>query len=138
MYGATIVVTPVLLWLLSRAFPVRAGSSVEYESLRSRHSSTELWAGVLGFIAMWAAIFIAIFARVGNTPWSLGVVFGWLVVVPVVVIALRTLPRGIIAWQELWRFHELRHRISLRLLGPLYTLLSVLGVISTAVLISRQ
>ena len=63
---------------------------------------------------------------------------GWLVLAPVIIITVRTLPRGVAEWQEFWRYHELHHRISLTLLAPLYVLLGLLGIVSTFVIISRQ
>ena len=137
-YGATVVLTPLLLWMLARAFPARESSSLELQPLRARHKATQTWATVFAIVDVWAALFVMIFVHVGNTPWLVGVVLGSLVLVPVVVIAIRTLPRGLAEWQEFWRFHELHHRISLTLLAPLYAAIGLLGIVSTFVIITRQ
>ena len=52
-------------------------------------------------------------------------------------IAAFTLPHGLSCWREFWRFHERRYHITLRFLAPLYAALCALGLVSTAVLMSR-
>ncbi len=137
-YGATLVVTPFLIWILTRAFPARRSSFHEFDTLRLRYAATETWSAVSGIAAMWAALALMLIAGVGNTPWLLGVGFGWLILAPMVVIALRTLPNGVSCWREFWRYHELNSRISLRLLAPIYAVGSILGILSTAVILSRE
>jgi hypothetical protein len=84
-----------------------------------------------------AAVCFLVALRPANTPWLVGVIFGWLVLAPVLLISLFTLPRGISRWREFWRFYELRYKISLRFLTPFYAMLCLLGVISTAVVLHR-
>ncbi|MBA3353207.1 MAG: hypothetical protein H0U23_12455 [Blastocatellia bacterium] len=137
-YGATLVVTPLLLWALARAFPARQTFSAENHAIRSRHQSTETWSAIFGIVAAWLALAVMLAARVGNTPWLVGVILGWVVLAPVMFIAARTLPRGVPYWREFWRFHETHSGIDLRLLAPVYAFMSLLGIVSTFVLVARQ
>jgi hypothetical protein len=125
------------MWALSRAFPPSSISSADYARLEDRHSRVEMWAGVAAIAGAWAAISVGLAVRLPNSFWLVGYVLGWLVIVPVAVIASCRLSQGVGAWSEFWTFHEQKHRVSLRLLVPLYTLCVVVGIVSTAVLFSH-
>jgi hypothetical protein len=132
---AAATLTPILMRWTARAFPPRSRDPAEFESLRPRYNSLELasqLAAITGAVGLGALVYAL---RARNTPWFVGLVFGWLVLTPVLLIALATLPRGVTRWREFWRFYELKYGISLRLLAPVYTSLAVLGIISTAVLL---
>jgi len=132
-----LIVTPLAVRALGRAVPPAPGNALHLESLRAQYRSLELWsqvAAVVGMIGAAASLFI----RAGDTPWLLGVIFGWLVLAPVLFVAISTLPRGVSHWRGFWRFYELSYGISLRLLVPVYALLCALGIVSTAVILSRQ
>jgi hypothetical protein len=79
----------------------------------------------------------ACFVRLPNTIWLIPALFGWLALAPLCVVALFTLPRGLGAWREYWRFYELDSRVSLRLAAPFYAILSGMAVVSTLVLLRR-
>ena len=132
-----VIVTPLAIRALGRAVPPTPSNALHFESLRAEYRSLELWsrvAAVVGMISAAAWVFI----RVDNTPWLLGVIFGWLVLAPVLFVAISTLPRGVSHWRDFWRFYELSYGISLRLLVPVYAFLCALGIVSTAVILSRQ
>ena len=134
---AVTVLTPIITRALSRALPPRHSDTVEADSLSRRYRSLELWSHLAAVIGVLGAIAFLILLRVGNTPWLLGVVFGWPVLVAILFIAMFTLPHGLSRWREFWRFYELHYRITLRILAPLYVSLCALGLLSTAVLLSR-
>jgi fatty acid desaturase len=136
--AASAFLTPLLMRALSRAFPPRRPQSEDYQLLRSRYNAIELWSQLFALIGGVAAVCFVIALHPGNTPWLVGVIFGWLVLVPLLLVAVCTLPRGVSRWHEFWQFYEMRYQISLRLLAPVYILVGSLGVVSTAVLMSRQ
>jgi len=129
------VFTPIILRSLSRALPPRQNNAREYDSFF--YHSIELWSRLAAFIGIIGAVVFFILARIGNTPWIVGLVFGWPVLVAILFIAVFTLPHGLSCWREFWRFYERRYHITLRFLAPLYAALSALGLVSTAALLSR-
>lgn len=138
-YTAALILVPVLMWLLSRAFPPSSGPFPDYDLLYSRYRVLDACSQFSGLLGLWGAIFVMLRFRVGNTPWLIGAAFGWLVLAPLVLIVLCTLPRpkGLLRWREFWRFHELKYRISTRFFGPLYVIISLLGIVSTIVIVRR-
>ena len=134
---AAIVLTPVVMLVLARLFPIRAANDLELRLLRRKYGWLGVIATVAVFVGMFVSIALIIALRVGNTPWMLGVVAGWLVLAPVLVIAAFTLPRGINRWREFWRYYELKYRISLGFIAPVYSAFSLIGIVSTVVLLLR-
>src|SRR5262249_32601919 len=108
-----------------------------YDALRARYRAIELWSHVFAILGGVAALWFLLTLRPSNTPWLVGLVFGWLVLVPLLFIAVCTLRRGVSRWREFWRYHELRYHISLRFLARFYALLSLFGIISTVVVVHR-
>jgi hypothetical protein len=135
---ASAFLTPLLMRALSRVFPARRPQSDDYQFLRSRYKALELWSQFFALLGGGAAVWFVIVLRPGNTPWLIGVIFGWLAFAPLLLIAICTLPRGVSRWTEFWRFYELHYRINLRFLAPIYVFLGLLGVVSTAVLLLRH
>ena len=131
------VLTPIILHALGRALPPRRGDAPEYNSLSHRYRLLELWSQLAALVGIVGAVTFLILLRVGNTPWIVGLVLGWPVLVAILFIAAFTLPHGFSCWREFWRFYELRYHVTLRFFAPVYALLCVLGVISTAVLLAR-
>jgi hypothetical protein len=129
---------PLLARALSRAFPPRRLEPEYYDVLQARHNALEIRSRVFAVAGLIASVCFLIVWHPGNTPWLVGVIFGWAVLAPVLLIAACTLPKGFVRWHEFWRFYELRHKIRLRFLGLLYTLLCLVGLISTAVVLQRQ
>src|SRR5439155_14540345 len=117
---AALVLTPVIMRALARAFPARPAQLAEYYSLRRRYRRLEVWSQLAAVAGLVGSIWIVIVLGVGNTPWIIGVGLGWLVLTPILVIALFTLPRGVERWRHFWRFYELTCHISLRFLAPVY------------------
>jgi hypothetical protein len=135
---AAMVLTPIIVRALARKFPAQAGDAVEYEALRQRYRWLEIASQLAALVGIVGSIALLTSLRVGNTPWIVGVGFGWLVLAPVLLIAAFTLPRGLACWREFWRFYELTYRISLRLLAPIYVALCALAIVSTVALLSRK
>jgi hypothetical protein len=135
---AAMALTPIIIRVLARKFPARSADPREYESLRRQYGWLELGSQLAALAGIIGSITLLILLHVGNTPWIVGVGFGWLVLAPVLVISAFTLPRGIARWREFWRFYELRYHISLQLLAPVYVALSALGIVSTLALLSRK
>jgi hypothetical protein len=135
---AAIVLTPVVMRVLARRFPAPPGEATEYESLRRQYGWLETTSQLAALAGIVGSIALLISLHVGNTPWIIGVGFGWLVLAPVLLIAAFTLPRGLACWRDFWRFYELTYRISLRLLAPIYVALCALAIVSTLALLSRQ
>jgi hypothetical protein len=134
---AATVLTPIITRALSRALPPRQSDTLEAESLTRRYRSLELWSQRAAVIGVVGAIAFCILLRVGNTPWLLGVVFGWPVLVAILFIGVFTLPHGLSCWRGFWRFYELHYRITLSFIAPLYAALCALGLLSSGVLLSR-
>jgi hypothetical protein len=105
--------------------------------LRSRYKAIELWSELFAALGGVAAVCFLLALRPGNSPWLVGVVFGWLVLIPLLFIALCTIPRGVSRWREFWQYYELYHQISLRFLIPLLAFLCLIGIVSTAVVLQR-
>jgi hypothetical protein len=135
--AASALLTPLLMRAASRAFPPRRVAIASYDVLRPRYKAIELWSQLFAAIGGVAAACFLFALRPGNTPWLVGVIFGWLVLVPLSFIAACTLPRGVSRWREFWQYHELHYHISLRFLAPLYALLCLLGIVSTLVVLHR-
>jgi hypothetical protein len=134
---AAMILTPIIMRALARRFPARPGTPGEYEVLRPQFRWLELASQLAALSGIIGSVTLLIALRAANTPWILGVAFGWAVLTPVLLVAAFTLPRGFICWREFWRFYELTYRTSLRFFAPLYIALCALGIISTAVLFSR-
>jgi hypothetical protein len=135
--AASALLTPLLMRVASRAFPPRRAATASYDVLRPRYKALELWSQPFAAIGGVAALCFLLALRPGNTPWLVGVIFGWLVLVPLLFIAVCTLPCGISRWREFWQYYELHYQISLRFVTPVYALLSLLGIISTVVVLHR-
>ena len=130
--GTAALLTPVLMAVLSRVFPPPSLTPAEYDELSQRHHRTELWSRVVCIAALWVALTFAV-TRHQNTPWLLGVVFGWMVAAPVFFIAARTLPSGGLSrWREFWLFYACRYRVNLWFVACLYAACTVLAILSTA------
>jgi len=110
-------------------------SSRDYEWLRTRHRSTELWSQILSMGGGVIGVFFILQIH-RNTLWLVGTMFAWLIIPPVVFIALRTLSKGFSCWREFWRFYELEYQTSLRFIVPIYALLVLIGMVSTVVLLT--
>ena len=136
--GAAVALTPILVRAISKSFPPRPARIGDFDALRTRYRTIEGWSQVIAIFAAWGAIAFMLWMRVGNTFWLIGVLFGWLVLAPVIFIAVCTLPKGLFCWSEFWRYYELRYQVSLALIGPLYAALCLLGVVSTIVILARQ
>ena len=136
-YAGAIILTPLLIWALARAFPARR-ALFGHTAETALYSRLETGSHVVAIVAIWAAVFIAILHRVPNTFWLIGYGVGWIVIAPVTFIALCTLPRGIRVWTAFWSFHAQKHGIGLWFLAPLYALLFVLGIVSTVMLFANQ
>jgi hypothetical protein len=134
---AASVFTPIFLRALGQALPPRRADAPEYDSLFHRYRSLELWSQLAALVGMVGAVTFFILLRGGNTPWIVGLVLGWPVLVAILFIAAFTLPHGFSCWREFWRCYELRYHVTLRFFAPVYALLCALGVISTAVLVTR-
>jgi multidrug efflux pump subunit AcrB len=134
---AAVVLTPVLMRLLARRFPTSTGTTVERESLQQQYHRLEVASQFAAFAGMFGSLAFVIMLHVGNTPWILGVMFGWLALVPVLLIAAFTLPRGIGRWREFWHYYEIKYRVSLSFIAPVYIALCLLGLVSTLVLFLR-
>jgi hypothetical protein len=135
---AAMILTPIIMRALAHRFPARVGSPGEYETLRPQFHWLELASQLAALVGIIGSITLLILLHAANTPWILGVAFGWAVLAPVLLIALVTLPRGVTCWREFWRFYELTYHTSLRFFTPLYIVLCMLGIVSTAVLFSRR
>jgi hypothetical protein len=135
--AASSVVVPLLVRGLSRMFPPSPAAPGELEPLRLRYRIVSRWSVGSMIAILAAALITACFVRLPNTIWLIPALFGWLVLAPVCIIALFTLPRGFGAWREYWRFYELDSRVSLRFAAPFYAILSGLAVVSTLVLLRR-
>ena len=133
--AAAALLTPLLMRAASRAFPPRFSTVASYHVLQPRYKAIALWSELFAAIGGVAAVCFLLALRPSNTPWLVGVVFGWLVLLPVLFIAVCTLPRGISRWREFWQYYELHYQIGLRFVTPVYALLCVLGIISTAVVL---
>lgn len=136
MVGA-VVLTSLLMRLLVAGFPAPACSVNEYESLRQKHQWLEVASQFAALAGMCGSLALVIVMHLGNTPWVLGTVLGWSVLMPVLLIATSTIPRGIAHWSDFWRYYALRYRISLSFIVPVYVGLSLLGTVSTLVLLFR-
>jgi hypothetical protein len=69
--------------------------------------------------------------KLPNNPWLIGAFFGWMVLIPVMIVFISTIPRGRVVWKDYWRYYELKNRLSLRFVTPVYVLLCILGIVST-------
>ena len=101
------MLTPIITRALSRALPPLTSDTVNANSVGRTHRSLERWSQLAAVIGVVGAIAFLISLRVGNTPWLLGVVFGWPVLVAILFIGMFTLPHGLSRWREFWRFYEL-------------------------------
>ena len=132
-----VVLTPFLMRLLVAGFPAPISNVNEYESLRQKYRWLELASQFAALAGMWVSVALVVEFDPGNTPWVLGIVLGWPVLAPVLLIAMSTIPRGVAHWSDFWRYYALRYRISLSFIAPVYIGLCVLGIISTLVLMFR-
>ena len=114
---AAAIFTPLAIRALGRAAPPTPSNALHFESLRAQYRSLEQWSQLAAITGMLGAGAWAL-TRAGNTPWLLGVGFGWLVLAPVLFIALCTLPRGVSQWRGFWRFYELSYGIAFAYLLP--------------------
>ena len=135
---AAMILAPIIMRALARRFPARVGSPGEYETLRAQFHWLDLASQLAALVGIIASVTLLIALHAANTPWILGVAFGWAVLAPVLLVALVTLPRGVARWCEFWRFYELTYHTSLRFFTPLYVVLCTLGIVSTAVVFSRR
>jgi hypothetical protein len=135
--AASALLTPLLIRAASRAIPPRRAAIASYDTLRPRYKAIELWSRLFAAIGGVGAVCFLLALRPANTPWLVGVMFGWLVLVPLLFIALCTLPRGISRWCEFWQYYELHYQINLRFVTPVFALLCLLGIISTVVVLHR-
>lgn len=133
--AASALLTPLLMRTASRVFPPRRAAVASYDVLRPRYKAIALWSQLFAAIGGVGALCFLLFLRPGNTPWLVGVIFGWLILVPLLFIAVCTLPRGISRWLEFWQYYELHYQISLRFITPVFALLCLLGIISTLVVL---
>src|ERR1700730_16890948 len=127
---AALVWPQIIMRAVARMFPARPADPGEYDSLRQQHRVLELASQVAALFGIIGTGLLLIFVfRVGNTPWLVGAIFGWLVLTPILLIALFTLPRGLPHWRGFWRYYELTYQTSICFYGPMYVALCVLGIV---------
>ena len=135
--SASAFLAPLLGRALSRTFPPQHPAWDQFEALQVRYNTLELASRLIAVAAIIGSVWFVIVAHPANPPWLAGFIFGWLVLAPVLLIALFTLARGVSCWREFWRFYELRYKISLHFLTPLYAMFCLLGIVSSAAVLHR-
>jgi hypothetical protein len=125
------VVVALLIWvILSRIAPPSHVYRNRFDELKKLYGWIARLASVAAVVGLLGSLLFFVHYK-KNTFWMVGAVLGWAVIVPVLLIAVLTLPRGLSAWIEFWRFYELKYNLSLRLISALYLLLAFVGIIST-------
>jgi hypothetical protein len=129
---AMLVMVAVLLAmrLLSWIAPPSTLHRNRFDELRKAYNWIEKLSHVGALVGIVGSLILLSLIK-KNSFWMLGVTFGWMVIVPALLIAVLTLPRGLSAWMDFWRFYELKYDLSLRLIIAVYLFLALLGIFST-------
>src|ERR1035437_5189300 len=130
---AAVIFTPLVILVLSRLAPPRGAERAAVESLRAKYEKVVFCSGIAFFVGMLSAIFFCVSLR-KNSIWMMGVLFGWMVAFPVLLIAIRTLRYGRQEWNDFWFFYEMKYKVGVRLIFLFYGFLIAVGVISTVAL----
>jgi hypothetical protein len=132
-FGCAMVVIAVVLLamrLLSRIAPPSSLHRNRFDELRQAYNWIEKLSQVAALAGIVGALILLSLIK-KNSFWILGVALGWMVIVPVLLIAVLTLPRGFAVWMDFWRFYELKYDLSLRLIIVVYLFLALVGIFST-------
>ena len=134
-----VVILAVLLAmrLLSRIAPPSSLHRNRFDELRTDYHWIEKLSQVGALIGIGGVLILLSLIK-KNSFWMLGVALGWMVIVPVLLIAALTLPRGFSAWMDFWRFYELKYNLSLRLITTVYLFLGLLGIYSTVTFLNLK
>ena len=123
--------------LLSRIAPPSSLYRNRLDELQRTYNWISKLSNIAALVGMVGSI-ILLSSLKKNTPWILGAMFGWMVIVPVLLIAVLTLPRGLSAWMDFWRFYELKYDLSLRLIIAVYLFMALLGIFSTVAILKLK
>ena len=107
---------------------------MEFDLLKSKYAKLEVLSQIAAFVGMFASVGV-ILAIQRNTPWVVGLLFGWMVIAPIAVIGWSTLRRSRKEWNEFWVFYELKYRVSVGLIFPLFGFLMMVGLVSMLALL---
>lgn len=130
---ASIVLTPIIVYLWGRAFPVRNDprfAAFDYQTLKKRNGWIDLVATAMMFAGLGTPLLLIPFVRKENAMWLVGVAIGSMVILHFLWVCVATRSfRGQRA-QEFWRFYELRWGIGITGIKFVYVPIGVLGMVS--------
>jgi hypothetical protein len=136
---ASIVLTPLIVYVWSRAFPVRSDpefAAIDYQTLKKRNGWIDLIATAMMFAGLAAPFLLIPFVRKENAMWLIGVAIGSMVIFHFLWVCAATRSFGGQRAREFWRFYELRWGIGIAGIKFVYIPLGVLGIVS-AVMVWR-
>jgi hypothetical protein len=129
--AASSALTPLVTFLWGRVFPPKSESQFNFmakEELKRRNNWIDLLMipfSLLGFIA---PMFLFKEQLNANNWRVLGLSFGLMVLLPVAILMVVTLPLGINRLNEFLRFYELKYKIGMMGIGVVYIPFATLGL----------
>ena len=130
---AAAIGTPLIMkWWGRLAPPTQASEfdSLSREELRRRNNWIDNVACVLALAGIVSPLLLYANGMSRQNPWPVGLGFGLMVILPVTLVALLTLPQGLGRFREFWRFYELKYGIGIRGISYVFVPIGVLGIVS--------
>lgn len=134
---AAMVLTPLIVYLWSRAFPVRGNpefAGVEYQTLKKRNGWIDLVATAMMFVGFALPFMLIPYVRKENAVWLFGMAIGSMVIFHFLWVCAATRSIGGYRSREFWRFYELRWGIGINGIKFVYIPIGMLGLISAAMI----
>lgn len=130
---AAMTLTPIVMRIWGRFSPPRHVN----ESTRKRLIRRYLWLDISAFALGLAASLWVVFYLFEKVPshdpiglWVIGLLFGLMVILPIMLICVLTLPFGLSRFNEFWQYYEVQWGVSRTGIWSIYIPLGVLGSIS--------
>ncbi len=136
---ASILLTPIIVYWWSRAFPVHNNpefAALDHESLKKRNGWIDLIATVMMFVGLALPFLPLPFVRKENAMWLAGLAIGSMVIFHFLWVCAATRSFGGRRSREFWRFYELRWGIGIGGIKFVYIPIGMLGLLS-AVMVWR-
>lgn len=136
---ASAVLTPLIVYLWSRAFPVRDDlefASIDYKTLKKRNGWIDWIATVMMFVGLAVPLVVFPFVRKDNAMWLVGLAIGSMIIFHFLWVCVATRSFAGRRAREFWRFYEVRWGIGMAGIKFVYIPIGVLGLVS-AVMVWR-
>ncbi|TNZ55559.1 hypothetical protein CGK45_22995 [Vibrio parahaemolyticus] len=132
----SIVLTPIIIILWAKFFPVAENDEFNFlsqDTLKEKNKWINNISVFLHFVGL--VLPIPLISKVSENnpelvPWGIALIFGSMVLIPLIFVSMVTLPRGVKRFREYWRFYELHYGIGIKGIKVVFIPIGLVGLLS--------